>query len=320
MKRIPKAGLVAASAAVCLTGSLLAQTAALPAQGGGGGGQANDQRGDMGAPDGWQSLAAAAKKRALEKTPIPRTADGRPDFTGEFRPPSNFYQTFLLEEHAGGFGVTGGPSMIVDPPDGKIPYTAAGDAERTRRRRPENHWEDNRFKCILMGNPREMLFGFRAYQTPEIFFRYGEREGLLVTRFAAKHELPESVRLWMGDSIASWDGDTLVVDTTNLNGKAWLAVGGDFMSEAAHVVERFTYINHDTLDWQATITDSKTFSRPWTIKYNAPWVRAGRGGGGGFGGGGGAAFDNEGACHEGNVDAAHYYNYSKVVKSKNSAN
>jgi len=319
MRRVLPGLLVAASAALLLSGGLSAQNA--QPQGGGRGGGANQGPAGGaagGAPDdgGWEQRTAAARKKAAEKTPIPRGPDGHPNFTGTFNPPGgNVNQFVLLEEHPGGFGVSAGPSLIADPPDGKIPYTAAALAERDRRKRPENHWEDNRYKCILMGNPREMLFGTRMYQSPDLFFRYGEREGLVVTRFATKHELSNSIQLWMGDSIASWDGDTLVIDTTNLNGKFWLVIGGDYLSDAAHIVERFTFINHDTLDWQATITDPKTFTRPWTMKFPGPWVR----GEGNPAGGGGAAFDADNACHEGNVDAVHYYNYNKQVKTGKSA-
>lgn len=247
-----------------------------------------------------RSLAAetaAAKKKAEEKTPIPRKPDGKPNLEGTWNP-GGAAQLNILEEHLGGFGVLGGPSMIVDPPDGKIPYQPWALAERDRKRRPENHTEDNRFKCILMGAPRNMLFAFTVFQTPGYFVRVGgETSATSITRMDGSHSLPDHIRLWMGESVGHWEGDTLVIDTTNLNGKFWLAIGGDFMSDAAHVVERITMINRDTLWWEATITDPKVFTRPWTMKYPAPHVRANP-----------RDFDDEDSCHEGNVDAVHFYN------------
>jgi len=73
------------------------------------------------------------------------------------------------------------------------------------------------------------------------------------------------MRLWQGDSVGRWEGDTLVVDTTNFNGKTWLNEGGEIISYAEHVVERFIPAGPDTIDYQATITDPVVYTRPWTI-------------------------------------------------------
>jgi hypothetical protein len=77
--------------------------------------------------------------------------------------------------------------------------------------------------------------------------------------------LPHTIRLWQGDSVGRWEGDTLVVDTTNLNGKTWLNEGGEIVSYAEHVVERFTPEGPDTINYEATITDPVVYTRPWTI-------------------------------------------------------
>jgi hypothetical protein len=70
---------------------------------------------------------------------------------------------------------------------------------------------------------------------------------------------------WMGWSNGRWEGDTLVVDVTGLNGLAWLDRAGNFASENAHVVERYTLIDADHLRYEAVIEDATVFSRPWTI-------------------------------------------------------
>jgi hypothetical protein len=80
--------------------------------------------------------------------------------------------------------------------------------------------------------------------------------------------IPDNVRLWQGDSVGHWEGDTLVVDTTNLNGKAWLNEVGEIVSHAEHVVERFTPVDADNITYRATITDPVVYTGPWTIQIN----------------------------------------------------
>ena len=77
----------------------------------------------------------------------------------------------------------------------------------------------------------------------------------------------ENITLWQGDSRGRWDGTTLVVDVTNQNAKPWLDQAGNFYSDAARVVERFTMIDRDTIHYQATIEDPNVYTRPWTIAF-----------------------------------------------------
>ena len=101
-----------------------------------------------------------------------------------------------------------------------------------------------------------------------------------VIRIGGQH-LPSSIRRWNGDSIGRWEGETLVVDTTNFTNKT------QFQGSSAnlHVVERFSRINDKTLLYRFTVEDPDTWDRPWTGEY--PWV---------------ASSENiyEYACHEGN--------------------
>jgi len=91
----------------------------------------------------------------------------------------------------------------------------------------------------------------------------------------------------MGDSRGHWDGDTLVVDTTNFNDKTWLSGGGEFHSELLHVVQRFTMVGPNTIDYEATIEDPKVFTRPWTLAFTFDRAEKGY-----------ELFEY--ACHEGN--------------------
>jgi hypothetical protein len=74
------------------------------------------------------------------------------------------------------------------------------------------------------------------------------------------------VDTWMGQSNGRWEGDTLVIQTYGFNGKAWLDRAGNFFSPALVVEERLSLITPDHIDYQATLTDPRTYSEPWTIR------------------------------------------------------
>jgi hypothetical protein len=84
-----------------------------------------------------------------------------------------------------------------------------------------------------------------------------------VIRMNSKEESPAPA--WMGWNIGRWEGDTLVVDVTDQMEETWFDRAGNFHSDELHVVERFTMIDGNTLQYDATITDPKVFSRPWTM-------------------------------------------------------
>jgi hypothetical protein len=86
-----------------------------------------------------------------------------------------------------------------------------------------------------------------------------------IIRMNAQH-LPKNIRLWMGDSVGHWDGDTLVVDTTNFNDKTRFRGA----TENLHVIERFTRVDAKTLLYRFTIEDPATWARPWTGEYSWP--------------------------------------------------
>jgi hypothetical protein len=236
--------------------------------------------------------------------PVPHLADGRPDLQGTFSGSrGDFSNTVLIEEHPGGFGVTAGPSLIIDPPDGKIPYQAWAVQERDRRREDSNGYEDVVGHCEYydIGRQHSFPMEFLYASNGDVLINQSQHVTRVIDMHRKAH-LPAGIRLWNGDSIGHWEGDALVIDTTNFNGRTRLAIGGDFYSADAHVVERFTMLDSNTIKWTMTINDPKVFTRPWTMTSQVPMVRQAQRGAPN------AAFDNEDTCHEGNVDLAHLKN------------
>ena len=231
--------------------------------------------------------------RRTPNGPIPRLADGTPDLGGRWDAPP-LYASYIIEEHAGGFGLQAGRSLIADPADGIIPYQPWALAERDRRRLPENAYEDPEGNCMLSGVPRILLFDYSVYQVPGsvvLMFAYNNTNRIIPTD--GRPHISDKIRLDMGDPRGRWEGDTFVVDTTNFSNIVWFGLGGDFFSENVHLVERFLLQDADTLAYEATITDPTVFTRPWTIRYG-PHRRV-------------AESDQEhveNSCHEGNVDLA----------------
>ena len=172
-------------------------------------------------------------------------------------------------------------SLVVDPPDGRVPLRPEAEA---RRRYDLEHigdsWEymSPWDRCITRGVPGGMFpAGYNnAYQITQIpgfvvIFYEMIHEARIIPINGAGH-LPLEVRQWNGDSRGRWEGNTLVVDTTNFNGKGWIATNGAAgrirgisQSEALHVVERFTRVDEDTILYTVTIEDPNVYTRPWTV-------------------------------------------------------
>jgi len=109
---------------------------------------------------------------------------------------------------------------------------------------------------------------FHIVQTASHVVFLFERMAWRIVPTDGRVHLPDHVRLWQGDSVGRWDGDTLVIDTGNLNGKTWLNEVGEIVSHAERVVERFTPVDADTIAYEATVTDPIVYTRPWTIAFS----------------------------------------------------
>ena len=166
------------------------------------------------------------------------------------------------------------PSRIVDPADGRVPYQPWAAALQERQssawENATRPWEiDTQSRCLLSIAPRLAMLPtpFRIIQAPaSVVFVWEDYHAYRVVPLDGRAHVGSAVKLWMGDARGHWEGNTLVIDTTNMNGKGRLSVVGDFLSEHAHVTERLTFVDADTMNYEATIDDPDVFTRPWTLR------------------------------------------------------
>jgi hypothetical protein len=215
-------------------------------------------------------LFAFAATLATAQSRIPRTADGKPDLNGIWQAMNTANWDLQAHEAQSGLvvalgavGAEPGGSGVVD--GGEIPYLPAAAAQK--RKNYENRLTaDPEVKCYLPGVPRAtyMPYPFQIFQNPKAITIAYEYDSAYRNIFL-KDPGPAPADSWMGKSVGRWEGDTLVVDVTDLDKRSWLDRAGDFHSDALHVVERFTLASPNVIDYQATIEDPKIFSRPWKI-------------------------------------------------------
>ena len=166
-------------------------------------------------------------------------------------------------------------SLIIDPPDGKMPPLTAEARARLQsaRRGGTDSVKDRPLseRCLMSfgsssGPPMlPVLYNnnYQIVQTPGAVMILVEMiHDARIVRMNATH-LPDNMRKWLGDSVGHWEGDTLVVDTTNFNDN--ISFRGS--SKNLHVIERFTRVDANTLLYKTTIDDPTTFSKSWTIEY-----------------------------------------------------
>jgi hypothetical protein len=171
---------------------------------------------------------------------------------------------------ASGFGLGGGGNRIIDPPDGKIPYKP--EARAKQQDILQHHMADEpELHCYQSGVPHSESnqFGVQIIQTPGYFVQLSEfmHTVRIIPTDGRPHIDPKS-RLFQGDPVGHWEGDTLVVDTTNQNTKTWFDTSGNFKTEALHVTEKFTPQDANTIVYEVTVTDPNIYTQPWTARWN----------------------------------------------------
>jgi hypothetical protein len=217
-------------------------------------------------------------------------------------------------------------SLVVDPPDGRVPPMTAEakkrnaaflagavspDASEGAASGPAGAFDGPELRplaerCLLgfgstSGPPALPNYFYnnlkQVVQTPTSVLILNEMvHDARVIRMGGEH-LPPRIRKWMGDSIGHWEGDTLVVDTTNFTGKTQFRGSSDQL----HVVERIKRVDADTLLYRFTVDDPATWERPWTGEY--PWVATSE-----------RLFEY--ACHEGNYSLANMLRGARQLEAE----
>jgi hypothetical protein len=235
-------------------------------------------------------LEGQAARPAAPAYRAPRAADGHPDLNGIWQAlnTANYdIQTHTarpaMQLRQGPYGPLPAASVLalgavgaVPPGMGvvegeEIPYLPAA---LEQKKKNQEQWVtlDPEVKCYLPGVPRAtyMPYPFQIFQSPKAIFIAYEYAGATRNLYL-KDPGPPPVDSWMGQSVARWEGETLVVDVSGFNDQTWFDRSGNFHSEEMKVTERYTRTSPDILTYEATITDPKTFSRPW--KMSMPLYR-----------------------------------------------
>lgn len=222
---------------------------------------------------------------------LPRTPDGRPDLQGIWRrqgvqilerdgpTPLNsavfsaqpYPKVFTQADRLGAAHKRTRRTGMVDPSDGKLPWRPAAEAKRQEilkhvLKPPSLEYVEPVARCmpgLLMGDDRNA-------------YHFLQRPGLVVISYEFNHQarsipldgrphVGQDLRMFLGDSRGRWDGDTLVVTTTNFTDKTWISRHIPFHSRNLTLTERFTMTDAETIDYELTIDDPDLFTRPWTV-------------------------------------------------------
>ncbi len=202
-------------------------------------------------------------------------------------------------------------SLIVDPPDGRLPLTAEGrkrvaEIAESRKLRPADSWLDrtNWDRCITYHGVPPVSTGYNnAYEIMQI-------PGYVVIRVEMIHDvrvipvdgrprLTENIRQWNGSSRGRWEGNTLVVETTNFSDQTENRFPS---SRHTRAIERFTRVSNDTIDYRFTVEDPTIYTRPWTAVRPMPRLKD--------------YVMYEYACHEGNYAMSNILSGQRTIERR----
>jgi hypothetical protein len=225
----------------------------------------------------------AAHKATLPPFRAPRTADGVPDLQGTWGGAGGAGGDDI-EDHEY-VDVTTPPqeSFVSDPPDGRIPYTPWALAQRNAIRAGlargwpgetgERLYADPASYCMTMIGPRGGVG--EIIQRAGLVIMVAPRVHRVIPTDGRPH-VGAAAKFWRGNPRGRWEGDTLVIDVTGLNGRHWFDSVGNFYGEHTRMVERLTMADVNTIDYELIVEDPTIYARPWKMNY--PLRRAGTGG------------------------------------------
>lgn len=238
-------------------------------------------------------------RKVADKTwTVSRTPDGQPDLQGMWTnyDSTPFERLSAAEERPRGPAVSTAdwltqdsptsrrrPSMVVDPPSGRVPLKREAAEKRdavlalgSDSLEHYGPWE----RCITRGVPGSMWpgaynNGHQIVQTPGYVVLHSEMiHEARVIPLDGRPRVAAGGGSWDGDARGHWEGDTLVVETTHFNGKGWIATNaaagalrGILQSQAAHVVERLTRVDDNTIQYEATIVDPNVYTSAWKVAF-----------------------------------------------------
>jgi len=193
---------------------------------------------------------------------IPRTSDGKPDLSGIWQVMNT--AAWDIQDHSAQKGVPAGQGVVEGNDIPYQPWALAKKKENYEQRATL----DPEAKCYLPGVPRMMYmpFPFQIIQKPNeltLLFEFVHAVRYIFT--SGTPHPPGPIEWWLGDSRGRWEGDTLVVDVIHFNDQTWFDRAGNFHSDALHLVERYTPIDTDHINYAVTVEDAKVFTRPWTM-------------------------------------------------------
>lgn len=194
---------------------------------------------------------------------IARAPDGKPDLNGIWQALNA--AAWDLEDHGGALGIRPGQSVVEG---GDIPYRPEALKQRQQNFADRDKYDLAEVACYMPGVPRAMYMPhpFEIIQSPQLIlmnFEFGHARRNIMMSGSHPEGFPN---FWMGESRGRWEGDTLVVDVTNLDERSWLDRAGNYHSDALHVIERYSMIDSTHIQYEATLDDPKVFTRPWKIR------------------------------------------------------
>jgi hypothetical protein len=218
------------------------------------------------------ALATAVSGPAAAQAALRRLPDGHPDLQGLWMKSAGGFQGLFI-------GSLDGTNLAAGGRGAGPQYDYTPEAGAERRDRLKRGYEDPEARCHLPGVPRALdqpggLYPVQIIQDDKYVALLHEamHDVRIIPTDNTPH--PKNYWAWDGDSRGRWEGDTLVVDVSNFNGRTWLDMAANFVDENEHVVERFTLVDADTILYEATVTDPTVFVKPVQMRFTLKRVPA----------------------------------------------